>query len=160
MTDYSNHLPMIIPADFSPTGEVITIPLAEISEELRDAYPWAKHYLISLSMTGNKTQSAQLAGVNFVAIRKATIHSSEFADLEEMAREIAIGRLEAIARQRAEKNSDLLMIFLLKALKPHMYRDKYEAAVKVVTDYVIDITPKTANTHPAHSNEPANRILE
>lgn len=158
--DYSNHLPIIIPADFSPTGEVITIPLAEISDALRDAYPWAKHYLITLSMTGNKTLAAQSAGVHFGAIKKATIHSSEFAELEEMAREISIGRLEAVARQRAEKNSDLLMIFLLKAMKPHIYRDKYEAAVKVVNDYVIDITPKGASTHPTHSNEPPNRVLE
>lgn len=158
--DFSNFMPVMIPADFSPTGEIIIIPLQEISAELRDAFPWAKHYLISLAQTGNKTLSAQAAGVHFGAIKRAAQCSAEFAELEEMAREISIGRLEAIARARAEKSSDLLMIFLLKALKPHMYRDKYEAITKVVNDYVIDITPKGASSHPANSDPATNGILE
>lgn len=155
--DFSNHLPIMIPPEFSPTGEVIIIPLAEISEELRDAFPWAKHYLIALAQTGNKTIAAQAAGVHFGAIKKANMVSPEFAELEEMAREISIGRLEAVARQRAEKNSDLLMIFLLKAMNPAKYRDKYEPVARVINDYVIDITPKGAGagTHSANRDDTA-----
>jgi len=154
--DFINHLPITIPADFSGTGEVITIPLAEIPEEVRDAFPWARHYLIALAQTGNKTLAAQAAGVHFGAIKKAVRVSPDFAELEEMAREISIGRLEAIARARAEKNSDLLMIFLLKAANPAKYRDKYEPVARVVNDYVIDITPKgRPGTHPANGDDTA-----
>lgn len=159
--NFINHLPITIPAEFSGTGEVITIPLAEIPEEVRDAFPWARHYLIALAQTGNKTLAAQIAGIHFGAIKKAAQQSPDFAELEEMAREISIGRLEAIARARAEKNSDLLMIFLLKAANPAKYRDKFEPVARVVNDYVIDITPKGgAGTDPANRDNPTKRILE
>ena len=150
MNDFPNVLPITIPPEFSPTGEVIIIPLAEISDDLRAAFPWAKHYLIALAQTGNKTLAAQAAGIHFGAIKKAMQINPEFAELEEMAREISIGRLEAVARARAEKNSDLLMIFLLKAMNPAKYRDNYQHVTKVETDYVIDITPNAAGTQTAN----------
>ena len=151
--DTRDFLPIIIPADFSPTGEVITIPLAEIPDDVKAAYPWAKHYLVTLALTGNKTTAAQHAGVHFGAIKKAAQLNAEFAELEDMAREISIGRLEAIGRARAEKSSDLLMMFFLKAMRPGVYRDKYEQVQKAVNDYVIDITPERTGSNAKNSDK-------
>ena len=42
----------------------------------------------------------------------------------EQANEFITDELERIAMERAKKNSDLLLIFLLKARKPEMYREQ------------------------------------
>ena len=47
-------------------------------------------------------------------------YAREFAD----AKEDAIEHLEEVARSRAKAGSDTLMIFLLKSLRPEVYRDR------------------------------------
>ena len=62
----------------------------------------------------------------------------------ELAKQQAIDELESVAFTRAKKYSDTLLIFLLKALKPDVYRDSSksevvntgEIIVKIVRDWV------------------------
>ena len=43
--------------------------------------------------------------------------------------EEAIESLEAVAQQRARERSDLLLIFLLKAKRPEVYRERFEGRI-------------------------------
>jgi len=49
------------------------------------------------------------------------------------------------ARRRAMEGSDRLLEFLLKSLKPEVYRERYEVKQEVSADYVIDISPRSNN---------------
>ena len=51
----------------------------------------------------------------------------EFAAAVEQAKEDAIEVLEREARRRARETSDVLLIFLLKAARPEIYRDRIDA---------------------------------
>lgn len=84
---------------------------------------WHARFLEILGSTCNVTLAARGAGI----IRNtAYVHYKalpEFAAAWDDAKEAAIEILEAEAWQRARKQSDTLMIFLLKAHKPDKYRE-------------------------------------
>ena len=72
----------------------------------------------------------------------------EFAAAEELARLDGIERLERDVMRRAcgedvERPSDLLSIFVLKALKPEVYRDQVDHRVvgKVQHEIIVDLVP-------------------
>ena len=70
-----------------------------------------------------------------------------FAKRWELAVEEAVEVLEAMARQRAMKSSDLLLIFLLKALKPDVYREVRDVNVKgnLNQEIVVDLVSRTSD---------------
>lgn len=93
-----------------------------------------------LRTTGNVTTSALGAGVSRAAVYNLIERDEAFRQRVDEAKDESVEHLEAIARQRAEKSSDLLLIFLLRALRPEKYREKYQATLSTgPTDYVIDI---------------------
>lgn len=94
-----------------------------------------------LRSTGNVTTSALGAGVSRASIYNLMERDAAFRQRVNEAKDESVEHLEAIARQRAEKSSDLLLIFLLRALRPEKYaREKYrEPASAGITDYIIDI---------------------
>lgn len=99
-----------------------------------------------LEDSGNVSLSARGAGIGRSTVYEAIQNDDSIRERVEDARETAIERLEHEARRRAMNGSDLLLIFLLKALKPEMYRDTYRMRVDAdkPTDYVIDISPAPA----------------
>lgn len=85
---------------------------------------WEARFLELYAGTGNVTISAQGAGIQRSTVyerRKAYPH---FAKLMDDAREQALEVLEGYAWKRAKDNSDTLLIFLLKSLKPDVYGDR------------------------------------
>jgi len=90
---------------------------------------WHARFLELLSQSCNVTLACKGAGITR---ETAYVHKKElpdFATAWEDAKEAAIEILEAEAWQRARKQSDVLMIFLLKAHKPEKYRERTEIDV-------------------------------
>ena len=84
---------------------------------------WKRTFLKALRDTGNIRVAAQAAGVHRSAPYAARIKSQRFRAEWDKALEEAVELLEAEARRRAIAGSDVLLIFLLKAHKPSMYRE-------------------------------------
>jgi hypothetical protein len=83
-----------------------------------------RRFLTALSQTGNVTSAAETSGLSRMFHYKSLRSSSDYAAAFALAGEIAVERLEAIARQRAIDCSDQLMCLLLRAAKPHVYGAK------------------------------------
>jgi len=110
-------------------------------------------------------RSRDVTGVQTFALpiyRNAIKRSDDVAELYEICREVSIDRLEARARERAEKDSDRLMELLLKALRPEKNRERNEVTNRKVTDFIIDITPNNPNAgiDANQSDKPTIPILE
>jgi hypothetical protein len=97
---------------------------------------WHAKFLEILGTTCNVTLAARGAGINRWTAYEHRKLLSDFAAQWDDAKEAAIEILEAEAWQRARKQSDTLMIFLLKAHKPDKYRERYEShSVNVNIDW-------------------------
>lgn len=84
---------------------------------------WQPAFLATLALTANVRLSCQQAGVSRAMAYHARIRSAKFAAQWRDAMDEAIDILQAEARRRAMTVSDLLLIFLLKAHRPEMYRE-------------------------------------
>ena len=84
---------------------------------------WQSVFLSSFSQCGNITQSSGDAGVTRQAVFYAYKRHPDFRALYEEAKEQSVERLEQVARKRATESSDNLLIFLLKAMRPDVYRE-------------------------------------
>lgn len=103
---------------------------------------WTRFYTL-LSETGNVTASAAGAGLGRTTVYEAMRTNEQIRERIEDAKEEATERLEHEARRRAVAGSDVLLIFLLKALKPAVYRDNFRATLQTSpVDFVIDLTPE------------------
>jgi hypothetical protein len=87
---------------------------------------WGPRFLEVFAATGNVRLATGAAGVTRDAPYKRARRSPRFADRWDRAREDAIDGLEAEARRRALSSSDGLLMFLLKAHRPALYRDRLE----------------------------------
>jgi hypothetical protein len=84
---------------------------------------WQETFLRCLAADGNVTHAAKAAGITRQAAYWARNADDAFKAAWDDAREQAIDTLELEAHRRAMKSSDLLIIFLLKALRPEKYRE-------------------------------------
>lgn len=94
-------------------------------KELATRQESKQRFLGVLSKSMNVTLAAHGAGLNRQTLYKWRAEDAEFAAAWDEALQEAIELLEAEAYQRARKQSDTLMIFLLKAHKPEKYRDNF-----------------------------------
>lgn len=101
---------------------------------------WHTRFLEILGTTCNITLAARGAGIDRVTAYNHYKALPEFASAWEDAKEAAVEILEAEAWQRARKQSDTLMIFLLKAHKPDKYRERMELAQTSVNINWDDLT--------------------
>ena len=85
---------------------------------------WHDRFLELLTTSCNVTLSARGAGIDRKTVYRHYEMFADFAAAWDDAKEAAIEILEAEAWQRARKQSDTLMIFLLKAHKPEKYQDR------------------------------------
>jgi hypothetical protein len=84
---------------------------------------WGPRFLESFRASGNVRLSASSAGIDRDTVYKRAGRDPGFAAAWAQAREDAIDGLEAEARRRALSTSDTLLMFLLRANRPAMYRD-------------------------------------
>ncbi len=95
------------------------------------ARAWRARFLETYRQTGNVRLSADAAGVSRFTPYKAAKADPEFAEQWQQAGEDALDALEAVARQRAMRTSDTLLIFLLKSLRPDRYRERLDVRVEM-----------------------------
>ncbi len=89
---------------------------------------WHPRFLEILGSTCNVTLAARGAGIDKKTAYNHYRSQPDFAAQWDEAKESALEILEAEAWNRARKQSDVLMIFLLKANRPEKYRERYEVA--------------------------------
>lgn len=93
---------------------------------------WGPIFLASLADTANVRLACKAAGIARKTAYQQRNRSKEFAAKWDEALEQACDVLEATARSRALTVSDTLLIFLLKAHRPEVYREQRQ-------DLVLDI---------------------
>lgn len=101
----------------------------------KKADEWRPVFLEALRNSANIRVACRAAGISRQAAYKARAASEEFRAAWDEALEDAIDMLEAIAQDRARKQSDTLMIFLLKAHRPEKYRETTRSI-----NYNVDVT--------------------
>lgn len=128
----------------------------------RNATPKKKKFLAAYAVSGNVTQSAEIADVWPKTIYRWQKSDPDFAASMEEAAECAADRLEEEARFRATEGlrrykfdkdgkpvidpitgepyfeyqrSDVLLMFLLKGLRPEKYRELRESRVKAEVEH-------------------------
>jgi hypothetical protein len=111
---------------------------------------WHPRFLELLSQSCNVTLACKGAGVDRTVAYDHKKQMPDFAAAWEDAKEAAIEILEAEAWQRARKQSDTLMIFLLKAHKPEKYRERTE--IDLTSSGKPLIEPLTAALEKAYGN--------
>jgi hypothetical protein len=84
---------------------------------------WGPRFIESFRASGNVRLSASSAGIDRDTAYKRRRRDPRFAAAWAQAQEDAIDVLEAEARRRALSVSDTLLMFLLRAHRPTMYRD-------------------------------------
>ncbi len=83
-------------------------------------------YLAAYAATGVKTFAARFAQVNYSTSKRWYLKDAAFALASDECNDEATDALVVEARKRAFDGSDLLLIFLLKAHRPDVYRDRYD----------------------------------
>jgi len=81
-------------------------------------------FISKLREMPNVSRAARLTVVSRSSAYRLRETDSEFAAEWDAAIEEGVEALEEIAMRRAKKSSDTLLIFLLKAHKPEMYREQ------------------------------------
>lgn len=87
---------------------------------------WKKAFLDAFRTIGVIAPAAAHCGISRHAVRMARIRDPKFAAEFDEALEASTERLEAVAFARASREkepSDVLLMFLLKARRPEMYRE-------------------------------------
>jgi hypothetical protein len=103
---------------------------------------WKEHFLDIFRLTANISAACKAVGISRDTFYRRRDSDKAFAEELIEAREDAIEALEFEARRRAMDRSDLLLMFLLKAHRPELYRDKFE--VKHAGSIGIDPTGELA----------------
>lgn len=85
---------------------------------------WEDRFISAYTQCGVVSYACQAAGIGRAAVYDRREKSPAFAKRWADAEEAAVEGLEQVAIDRARGGSDLLLIFLLKAHKPHKYRDR------------------------------------
>lgn len=84
---------------------------------------WGPRFIESFRASGIVRLAALSAGIDRDTVYKRRAREPRFAADWAQAREDAIDGLEAEARRRALSTSDSLLMFLLRAHRPAVYRD-------------------------------------
>ena len=92
--------------------------------------PWCGAFLTALRNSCNVRASCQAAGIHRSTAYEARQRDPAFAAAWQDALEDAIEALEAHARAMALAGDTIMTIFLLKAHRPEVYRDRYEVNVR------------------------------
>lgn len=106
-------------------------------------------FLRAYAKVGGKLAAAKSMGIGPRTVYEWEQEDEEFRQAVLAVEEADTQELEKIARKRAAKKSDLLMMFLLKGRKPLKYRDnvKVEHAGSVtVKDLLLTDEPKGKNS--------------
>lgn len=96
-----------------------------------DPYPWRGPFLAALAQSANVRLACKAAGVSREMAYRLRRQNKAFAAAWQTAMAEAVDILDAEARRRALSVSDTLLIFLLKAHRPEMYRERIDVRVQI-----------------------------
>lgn len=99
-------------------------------------------FIAAYSECGNVIMACNIAGVHPTNVYKWKDSDPVFQEDLNIATDMAVSILEHEARRRALEGSDRLLEFLLKSVRPEIYRERYEFKQEIHTDYIIDISPR------------------
>ena len=99
-------------------------------------------FLAAYAKTGNVTAAARQAKCHR-ASHYDWLADPDYADAFQQAQEQAVEDLESEARKRAKHGSDLLLMFLLKSLRPAVYRDNFKGEVSISKPTRVDLSKLT-----------------
>ena len=99
-------------------------------------------FLAAYAKTGNVTAAARQAKCHR-ASHYDWLADPDYGDAFQQATDEAVEGLEAKARKRAKHGSDLLLIFLLKSLRPAVYRDNFKGEVSIPKPTRVDFSKLT-----------------
>lgn len=100
-----------------------------------------KSFIAVFSECGNISIACNIVGIHPMTVHGWIRTDEVFREDYYTAVDFAISTLEQEARRRALEGSDRLLEFLLKSLRPEVYRERYEVKQEITADYVIDISP-------------------
>lgn len=115
-------------------------------EQLESYKQWSKvnglkrTFIAHYSECGSLIIACNLTNIHPASVKMWLANDEDFRDDYDVATDMAIAILEHEARRRALAGSDRLLEFLLKSLKPEVYRERYEVKQEIAGDYIIDIS--------------------
>lgn len=92
----------------------------------RISHPKKRAFLAAFAVLGNVSRAAASAGIDRRTHTTWKTEDGDYADAFVDAREHGADALVEEAQRRAFVGSDTLLIFLLKGLRPEVYRERYE----------------------------------
>lgn len=95
----------------------------ETHETPLEGKKWRGPFLDALSQHGNVSRAIRAARVGRATVYRDRDADGEFKAAWEHARDLGLDSLEDVANARARRDSDTLLIFLLKAHRPEKYRE-------------------------------------
>jgi hypothetical protein len=84
---------------------------------------WQRAFLTGLENTGSVTQASEAAKISRQTVYENKQNDPEFSRQWDEALEQSADALEEEARKRAFAGSDVLLIFMLKGLRPQRWRE-------------------------------------
>ena len=128
-------------------------------------HPKKTAFLEAYRMVGVVGTAARAAGIHRDTHYKWLAADADYEKEFKAAREDAIDVLEEVAIRRATKAeapSDVLLIFLLKAMRPAIYRERYEVTGRdgqpIQTEHQVSYTVRF-EPPPEHDHELPPRML-
>jgi hypothetical protein len=119
------------PARTTPTDkDAEEQPFAPPFSDPGISHPKKRAFLAAFAESGNISRAAAAAEIDRRTHTNWLKDDKDYAAAFLEAREHAADTLEELARLRAAAGSDLLMIFLLKGLRPDIYRERHEITGK------------------------------
>jgi len=138
-----------------------TKPRREADYDLPDRPLWAVPFLRAYAKTGNTAEALKLAGVSRRTVYRLRDTDEQFRQALSDAEEDGADELEAVAKQRAIAGSDVLVMFLLKGLRPWKYRENHNVNLSSApTNYVIDLSLPTGDDTPHDADQRPAALLE
>ena len=110
---------------------------------------WRPVFLATFRQTGNVLLSCHAAGIDRSTAYRERQRNSDFAAKWESAEQDATEALEAEARRRAMNSSDVLLIFLLKARRPAVYRENARVELTGAAGGPVALSPVLAQVSDA-----------
>lgn len=83
-------------------------------------------FLAATTKVGTVRAAARIAKINETTHRRWMKSDPKYSEAFANAKEIGIQELEDEARRRAMKGSDTMLIFMLKAARPAIYRERVD----------------------------------
>lgn len=117
--------PRQVPAQRKSGSSIRTIrtPLRARASKPKPLPTWHDRFIRMYAKFGNVSLACRAAGIGRRTFYDHLANNSEFQLTVDNAKDDAIDALEREARKRALKSSDQLLMFLLKSLRPDVYRE-------------------------------------